>query len=72
MVESASLERILIELGRVQGMLEGLVHEQRGTTRDVQALEVRTRKLEQGRAWLLGAGAVCGTVASLIATHFLK
>lgn len=53
-------------LGRIEGQLQSILTNQTAQTKAIASLEDRASSLERGRAWLTGAAAAIGAIASLL------
>lgn len=59
-------EKIAHALGRIEAKLDNLVDDQASRDEDHFRLELRIRKLEQFKAWLIGIGAASGAATSTL------
>lgn len=59
-------DQILIAVGRLEGKVDSLLHNQNRTEKDLDEHDARLSKLERSRAWLVGAGAATGALLSFI------
>ena len=60
--------QILLALGRLEGKVDAMLTRQQLHDEELERHDQRIRKLEQGRAWLLGAAAVIGSAFTFITT----
>ena len=60
--------QILLALGRLEGKVDAMLTHQQLQGEELEKHDLRIRKLEQGRSWLLGAAAVIASAFTFIAT----
>ena len=59
-------DQILIAIGRLEGKVDSLIRSLGSHAETLAKHDTRSRSLEQGRAWILGASTVAGAVAGLV------
>jgi hypothetical protein len=61
-------KEILLALGRLEGKVDALISRQSRHDKELAHQERRIRQLEQSKAWLFGAAAIIGGIASIVVT----
>jgi len=59
-------ETLLVAIGRLEGKVDSLIASFKVHSETLSDHDARLRSLEQGRAWVLGASAMAGAVASIL------
>lgn len=67
-MEQHTDKEILLALGRLEGKMDALMSRQSRHDKELSHQERRIRHLEQSKAWLFGAAAVIGGIASVVVT----
>jgi hypothetical protein len=55
---------MILAIGRLEGKVDTILEQNRTSGGELRRHEQRIAKLEQSRAWILGAAAVVGVLAS--------
>lgn len=63
----ANLVEVLVAIGRIEGKIESMAHNQTHLTERIANLENRLSELELSRAWFLGWSAAIGLASSIVA-----
>lgn len=65
----ANLVEVLVAIGRIEGKIETMAHNQTHLTERIAKLEERIAELELSRAWFLGWAAAVGAAAGIISKY---
>tara|TARA_R110000824_G_scaffold400879_1_gene609714 strand:- start:787 stop:1008 length:222 start_codon:yes stop_codon:yes gene_type:complete len=55
---------LLLAIGRLEGKVDSILATMRQHGEEIERIDNRVRKLEQSKAWMLGAAAVAGAMSS--------
>ena len=60
----ADQQDLLLAIGRLEGKMDSILATMRQYGEEIERIDNRVRKLEQSKAWMLGAAAVIGALSS--------
>lgn len=66
----ADQQDLLLAIGRLEGKVDSIITAMRQHGEEIERIDHRVRKLEQSKAWMLGAAAVVGAVSSYFFRFF--
>mgnify|MGYP003141145499 CR=1 FL=1 len=66
----SSSDDLLLAIGRLEGKVDSILATMRQHGEEIDRLDLRVRRLEQSKAWMLGAAAVVGATTSFFFRFF--
>lgn len=71
-LEGGDFTNLIMAIGRIEGKVEAIMINHDNVIKDIKEAEVRLNRLEQYRAWLLGAVAMISAISTIVFSYLLK